>query len=75
MAGDATTNLAVLIDRDNAMPSITRLLLAEVAKYGTANVKRAYGDWTSTNLNGWKEELSVDSADPAVRVHPRQKCD
>lgn len=64
MAGDTTPNLAVLIDADNAMPSITRLLLAEVAKYGTANVKRAYGDWTSTNLNGWKEELLRQSIQP-----------
>lgn len=52
MACDTTPNLAVLIDADNAMPSITMLLLAEVAKYGTAHVKRAYGDWTSTNLKG-----------------------
>jgi hypothetical protein len=37
----------VLIDADNAQPSITEGLLAEVAKYGTAHVKRAYGDWTA----------------------------
>lgn len=64
MAGDTTPNLAVLIDADNAMPSITRHLLAEVAKYGTAHVKRAYGDWTSTNLKGWKEELLSHSIQP-----------
>ena len=34
--------LAVLIDADNAQPSIVDGLLAEVAKYGTANVKIAY---------------------------------
>ena len=38
--------LAVLIDADNAQPSIANELLAEVARYGTAHVKRAYGDWT-----------------------------
>jgi hypothetical protein len=32
-------------------------LLAEVARYGTATVKRAYGDWTTTNLVSWKETL------------------
>ncbi|KAJ6098798.1 hypothetical protein N7467_000333 [Penicillium canescens] len=58
MAGHTTPNLAVLIDADNAMPSKTKSLLAEVAKYGTAHVKRAYGDWTSTNLNGWKKSFS-----------------
>lgn len=44
--------LAVLIDADNAQPAITEGLLAEVAKYGTAHVKRAYGDWTGTSLKG-----------------------
>ncbi|CAI7611770.1 unnamed protein product [Penicillium pancosmium] len=64
MVGDATLNLAVLIDADNAMPATARLLLAEVAKYGTAHVKRAYGDWTSTNLKGWKEELLRQAIQP-----------
>jgi len=64
MAYDTTPKLAVLIDADNAKPSITRHLLAEVAKYGTAHVKRAYGDWTSMNLKGWKEELLSYSIQP-----------
>lgn len=46
------------------MPATTRLLLAEVAKYGTAHVKRAYGDWNSTNLNGWREELLRQAIQP-----------
>ena len=45
-------NLTVLIDADNAQASIVNELLAEVARYGTAIVKRAYGDWTTTNLIG-----------------------
>src|SRR5258708_11490794 len=56
--------LAVLIDADNARPSITEGLLAEVAKYGTAHVKRAYGDWTGTNLKGWKDQLLAQSIQP-----------
>lgn len=36
--------LAVLIDADNARPSVIDELLAEVAKYGVASVKRIYGD-------------------------------
>jgi uncharacterized LabA/DUF88 family protein len=54
----------VLIDADNAQPSITEGLLAEVAKFGTAHVKRAYGDWTGTNLKGWKEHLLEQSIQP-----------
>jgi uncharacterized LabA/DUF88 family protein len=56
--------LAVLIDADNASSSITEGLLAEVAKYGTAHVKRAYGDWTGTSLKGWKEHLLAQSIQP-----------
>jgi hypothetical protein len=55
----ATNNdkLAVLIDADNAQASIVSELLAEVSRYGTASVKRAYGDWTTSNLKGWKDVL------------------
>jgi uncharacterized LabA/DUF88 family protein len=56
--------LAVLIDADNAQPGITDGLLAEVAKYGTAHVKRAYGDWTGTSLKGWKDQLLAQSIQP-----------
>ncbi len=49
--------LAVLIDADNAQASVIHDLLAEVSRYGTASVKRAYGDWTTPNLKSWKEVL------------------
>lgn len=56
--------LAVLIDADNASGSIIRELLAEIAKYGTATVKRAYGDWTTTNLTTWKAQLHESAIQP-----------
>jgi len=59
-----TANLAVLIDADNAMPAIIEGLLAEVAKYGTANVKRIYGNWTDERLKGWKATLLEHSIQP-----------
>jgi uncharacterized LabA/DUF88 family protein len=64
MVNDNTAKLAVLIDADNAQPSITEGLLAEVAKFGTAHVKRAYGDWTGTSLKGWKDQLLAQSIQP-----------
>jgi uncharacterized LabA/DUF88 family protein len=64
MANEHATKLAVLIDADNAQPAIADGLLAEVAKYGTAHVKRAYGDWTSNHLKGWKEQLLTQSIQP-----------
>jgi hypothetical protein len=57
MATPEVTRLAVLIDADNASAAVVKELLEEVAKFGTATVKRAYGDWTTQNLVGWKEHL------------------
>jgi len=56
--------LAVLIDADNAQPSIVEGLLIEIANYGVASVKRIYGDWTGPHLNGWKEVLLEYSIQP-----------
>ena len=60
----AHDKLAVLIDADNARPAIVEGLMAEVAKYGTAHVKRIYGDWTKPDLNGWKDVLLRHSIQP-----------
>jgi NYN domain/OST-HTH/LOTUS domain len=57
LASNNNQKLAVLIDADNAQASVIQELLAEVSRYGTATIKRAYGDWTTTNLKGWKEVL------------------
>lgn len=56
--------LAVLIDADNAQPAVVEGLLAEIAKYGTATVKRIYGDWTGPQLKGWKEALLKHAIQP-----------
>ncbi|AMV33920.1 NYN domain protein [Pirellula sp. SH-Sr6A] len=49
--------LAVLIDADNAQPMVAKEILSKAGRYGTATVRRAYGDWTTPNLNGWKGHL------------------
>src|SRR5690606_13381897 len=67
MAENPQKNLAVLIDADNASPSIIDGLLAEIAKYGVASVKRIYGDWTSSALGGWKKHLLTHA------IHPVQQ--
>jgi len=56
--------LVVLIDAENANPNLIEPLLKEVAKYGTAYVKRIYGDWTNTNLNSWKKKLHKFAIQP-----------
>ena len=57
-------HLAVLIDADNSQPSIIEKLLGEIAQYGIAAVKRIYGDWTSTQLRGWKAHLLEHGIQP-----------
>lgn len=56
--------LAVLIDADNGQASIAEQLMREAARYGTATIKRAYGDWTTPNLQGWKEVLHRMAVQP-----------
>lgn len=57
-------HLAVLIDADNASAAIVEGLFEEIAKYGVASVKRIYGDWTGTQLGGWKKVLLEHSIQP-----------
>ena len=64
MANSNNDNLAVLIDADNAQASVIHELLAEVSRYGTASVKRAYGDWTTTSLKRWKNVLHEMAIQP-----------
>ena len=64
MSGSNINKFAVLIDADNAQAAICLELLAEIAKFGVANVKRAYGDWTTENLKGWKEHLHKHAIQP-----------
>jgi hypothetical protein len=61
---DEQRRLAVLIDADNAQASMIEGLLAEVAKYGVASVKRIYGDFTSTRQTQWKTALLKFSISP-----------
>lgn len=56
--------LAVLVDADNASPAVIEGLLAEVARFGIASVRRLYGDWTSQRHAGWKKVLLDHSLAP-----------
>lgn len=56
--------MAVLIDGDNAQPSLIDKILAEAAKYGTLTIRRIYGDWTTANMGGWKDNLQTYAIQP-----------
>ena len=49
--------IALLIDADNAPSSKIDEILVEVAAFGVANVRRAYGDWKNPRLKGWESVL------------------
>jgi len=49
--------IALLIDADNAPAAKIDVILAEVARHGAANVRRAYGDWKSPHLKPWEATL------------------
>jgi len=49
--------IALLIDADNVSHTKIAVMLAELSKYGTANIRRAYGDWAKPALKGWTDKL------------------
>jgi uncharacterized LabA/DUF88 family protein len=55
---------AVLIDADNVSAQTIEGLIAEIANYGVALIKRIYGDWTLPNLKSWKEQLLEHAIQP-----------
>jgi len=56
--------IALLIDGDNAQPSLTGKILTEAGKYGLVTIRRIYGDWTTVNMQGWKHILNENAVQP-----------
>ena len=61
---DGEKRIALLIDADNAPASKIDVILAEVARHGAANVRRAYGNWKSANLKQWEATLHAYAIRP-----------
>ena len=59
-----TLRLAVLIDADNAQAAVIEGLLAEIARFGEATVKRIYGDFTASTSASWKKVLQQYAIKP-----------
>jgi uncharacterized protein (TIGR00288 family) len=60
----SSTRIAVLIDCDNVSAKHIGAVLEELASYGVPTVKRAYGDWTTSQLTSWKPELLRNAIQP-----------
>lgn len=56
--------LAVLIDADQGQNGVLQELMSEISRYGTATIKRAYGDWTEQNMSKWKGSLQANAIQP-----------
>ena len=54
---DRQPRIALLIDADNSPSSKIDVILAELAKVGVANIRRAYGNWKKDGLKGWEGVL------------------
>lgn len=61
--------IALLIDADNAPAAKIDAILNDLAEYGEVTIRRAYGNWTKSELKGWISELH----DAAIR--PMQQFD
>lgn len=57
--------LAVLIDADNVLARHAEAILKEISTIGEPALRRVYGDWSSTQLAGWK----VQARDLGLVMH------
>ena len=60
----AEFRIAMLIDADNAPAAKIDVILAEIAKYGVANIRRAYGNWKNPALQSWENCLHEYAIQP-----------
>jgi hypothetical protein len=54
----------MLIDGDNAQSSLLSQMLVEAGRHGQVTVRRIYGDWTTNNMNSWKDTLNYHAFQP-----------
>ncbi|MBM3304518.1 MAG: NYN domain-containing protein [Candidatus Aminicenantes bacterium] len=59
-----TKRIALLIDGDNAQPSLIGQILTEAGKHGLVTIRRIYGDWTTVSMSGWKHALHDSAIQP-----------
>ncbi len=50
--------IALLIDAENISSNYIEKIIDEANKYGTLTIRRVYGDWTTPQLNPWKNKIN-----------------
>lgn len=64
MSEISNINIALLIDGDNTQPDLLTNILAEAGRYGKVTIRRIYGDWTISNMKGWKDQINSHAIRP-----------
>lgn len=59
--------IAVLIDGDNADAQLIDQILNEASRFGRITVKRIYADFTTQQMNGWKNRLNEFAIRPVQK--------
>jgi len=57
-------NISVLIDCDNVSYKYAEDIFNDISKYGTVNIRRAYGNWKDKKLIGWEKLLQQYNIQP-----------
>ena len=57
-------NISILIDCDNVSHKYAEDIFNDIAKYGTVNIRRAYGNWKDKKLIGWEKLLQQHNIQP-----------
>ncbi len=50
-------HIALFIDSDNISYHAIEGIINELSKYGTVNIRQAYGNWSKENLKNWQPKL------------------
>ena len=61
---DGRQRIALLIDAENVGASNIDRILTELARHGSANLRRAYGNWKSGNISDWDPMLQAHAIRP-----------
>jgi len=57
-------SIALLIDADNSPAKFIESIFGELQSYGNVNIRRAYGNWATTKLNGWQAIIQDHAIQP-----------
>lgn len=61
---ETENKIAMLIDADNVSHRNIKEMTDELARFGNLTIKRIYGDFTKSSMNGWKDVLLENAINP-----------